>query len=148
MEKFLGEEGVQLSKIDKEQHNGVKSYLAQLQDMAPADPQFEVILDALMDVLHHHIDHEREEDMPRLEKALPREESEAIARSFQRTKNIVPSRSHPAAPTEYYAENVVALMATPIDRLGDWLRDFPTSEDQHHAQERARDKQEEGDVIG
>lgn len=89
-----------------------------------------------MDVLHHHIRHEREEDMPRLEKVLSREESEAIARSFQRTKNIVPSRSHPAAPTEYYAENLAALMATPIDRLQDWLRDYPTGEDQEHAEER------------
>lgn len=88
-----------------------------------------------MDVTHHHIDHEKHEDMPRLEKLLPREESEAIARSFQRTKNIVPSRSHPAAPTEYYAENLAALIATPIDRLQDWLREFPTEEDQRRANE-------------
>ena len=82
-----------------------------------------------MDDLHHHIEHESQEDMPRIEGILPREESEALARSFQRTKNIVPTRSHPAAPTEYYAENLVALMAAPIDRIQDWLRSYPTDTD-------------------
>lgn len=104
----------------------MKNYLYELQDMSPSDPKFWALLDTLMDVTHKHIEHERQEDMPRLEKILPRDESEAIARSFQRTKNIVPSRSHPAAPTEYYAENLAGLILTPIDRLRDWLRDFPT----------------------
>lgn len=83
-----------------------------------------------MKVLHHHIEHEKTEDMPRLEKLLPREESEAIARSFQRTKNIVPTRSHPGAPTEYYLENLAALMAAPLDKFMDWMRDFPTEKDE------------------
>ena len=144
MEKYLGDEGKKLTKMDKEQHQGVrkpseptvallfltslqvKDYLYKIQDMKPTDPDFEPLLNQLMDILHHHIDHEKEEDMPRLEKLLSRDESEAIARSFQRTKNIVPSKSHPAAPTEYYAENLAALIATPIDRLQDWFRDFPT----------------------
>ncbi|KAK5119876.1 hypothetical protein LTR85_007202 [Meristemomyces frigidus] len=139
MEKWLGEEGVQLSKTDKEQHQGrlkVKESLYEIQDMAPTDPSFWPKLDTLMDHLHHHIEHEKDEDMPRLEKLLPRAESEALARSFQRTKNIVPTRSHPAAPTEYYAESLVALLAAPIDRLQDWLRDFPTEEDGKRAEER------------
>lgn len=71
--------------------------------------------------------------MPRLEGLLPREESEALARSFERTKGIVPTRSHPAAPTEYYLENLAGLLAAPIDRLGDWLRDFPTESDKQVA---------------
>lgn len=105
--------------------------------MTPTDPKFWPLLDTLMDVLHHHIEHEKTEDMPRLEKLLSREESEALARSFQRTKNIVPTRSHPSAPTEYYLENLVALLAAPIDRLQDWLRDYPTEEDQKIAERNA-----------
>lgn len=108
--------------------------------MTPTDPDFIPLLDKLMQVTHHHIEHEREEDMPRLEKILPREESEAIARQFQRTKNIVPTKSHPSAPTEYYAENLAALMAAPIDRLQDWLRDFPDQADVEHAQQRVAEK--------
>lgn len=97
--------------------------------MTPLDSRFMPLLDTLLDNLHHHIEHEKDEDMPRLEKLLSREESEALARSFQRTKNIVPTRSHPAAPTEFYAESLVGLLAMPIDKLQDWLRDYPDEED-------------------
>nr|POF27593.1 putative hemerythrin-like protein [Quercus suber] len=129
MEKHLGEIGVQLAKTDKEQHGAVKKDLNAFQDMSPADPKFMPTLDALLQDLHHHIQHESEEDMPRLEKLLSRPESEAIARSFQRTKNIVPTRSHPAAPTEFYAESLTALLAAPIDRMRDWLRTFPDQDE-------------------
>ncbi|KAM0720088.1 hypothetical protein Q7P37_004224 [Cladosporium fusiforme] len=129
MEKHLGEEGVKLAKTDKEQHQGVKNTLYELQDMTPVDSRFMPLLDTLLDNLHHHIDHEKDEDMPRLEKLLSREESEALARSFQRTKNILPTRSHPAAPTEFYAESLVGLLTMPIDKLQDWLRDYPDDQD-------------------
>ncbi|KAF1343628.1 HHE domain-containing protein [Delphinella strobiligena] len=140
MEKHLGEIGVELSKTDKEQHQGVKNQLAEIQDMSPLDSGFNEKLDNLMDLLHHHIEHEKEEDMPRLEKLLSREESEAIARSFERTKGIVPTRSHPAAPTEYYLETLAGLLAAPIDRFQDWFRDFPTEKDQKKAEERMAGK--------
>ena len=109
----------------------VKKYLAQIQDMTPADPDFMPLLDKLMGILHNHIEHERNEDMPRLDKVLPREESEALARSFERTKAIVPTQSHPDAPTTYIVETLAALMAAPIDRFKDLTRDFPTDEDKN-----------------
>ena len=89
-----------------------------------------------MDDLHHHIEHEKNEDMPRLEGLISRQESEAIARSFQRTKGIVPTRSHPAAPTEFYAESIVGLLTMPIDRMRDWLKDFPDEQDVQNAKAR------------
>jgi hypothetical protein len=89
-----------------------------------------------MDNLHHHIEHEKNEDMPRLEGLISRQESESIAKSFQRTKGIVPTRSHPAAPTEFYAESVVGLLTMPIDRMRDWLRDFPDENDVQNAKAR------------
>ena len=75
--------------------------------------------------LHDHIEHESNEDMPRLEKILRRDESEALARSFQRTKMITPTRSHPSAPNKPYFENVVALMTAPADKVRDLIRSFP-----------------------
>jgi hypothetical protein len=94
------------------------------------------LLDTLMSNLHHHIEHEKTEDMPRLEGLISREESEKIAKSFQRTKGIVPTRSHPAAPTEFYAESLVGLLTMPIDRMQDWLRDFPDQKDIENAKAR------------
>lgn len=115
----------------------VKKYLNQVQDMSPADPEFWPLLDTLMDTLHHHIKHEKEEDMPRLEGLLSREESQELAKQFQRTKAIVPTRSHPAAPTAYYVENLAALLAAPVDRFRDLImRDFPDAEDEKRAKQR------------
>lgn len=106
----------------------MKNELSLLQDMNPTSPSFSPKLETLMQNLHHHIAHESDEDMPRLEKLLPREESEALARSFQRTKGIVPTRSHPAAPTEYYLENLAGLLVAPVDKLQDWMRSWPDEE--------------------
>lgn len=104
--------------------------------MTPLDSRFMPLLDTLMSNLHHHIEHEKDEDMPRLEGLISRKESESIARSFQRTKGIVPTRSHPAAPTEFYAESLVGLLTMPIDRMRDWLRDFPDQKDVENAKAR------------
>ena len=118
----------------------VKKYLNELQDMSPSDPKFSPLLETLMGVLHHHIEHEKNEDMPRLEALLPREESQALARQFQRTKNIVPTRSHPSAPTSYALENLAALLAAPIDRMRDLvMRDFPNEGDYAEAGEKRQE---------
>ena len=103
----------------------VKKDLNILQNMSPSDPKFDPLLEQLMKDLHNHIEHESIEDMPRLERILPRNESEALARSFQRTKMITPTRSHPTAPNRPYFENVVALMTAPVDKIRDLMRSFP-----------------------
>ena len=63
--------------------------------------------------------------MPRLEKLLSREESESLAKSFERTKMITPTRSHPEAPNRPYAENLAALMMGSVDRFLDLMRSWP-----------------------
>lgn len=93
--------------------------------MSPSSDAFLPLLDRLMTDLHEHIKHESEEDMPRLEGKLSREESQALARSFERTKLISPTRSHPSAPNRPYFENFAAMLAAPIDRFQDLLRAWP-----------------------
>lgn len=79
--------------------------------------------------LHEHIKHESEEDMPRLEGKLSKEESQDLARSFERTKMITPTRSHPSAPNRPYFENLAAMLAAPIDRFKDLVSAFPDKEE-------------------
>ncbi|KAL8878430.1 MAG: hypothetical protein Q9198_003759 [Flavoplaca austrocitrina] len=129
MEKHLGEEGVQLTNTDREQHQAVKEDLYKLQSLSPASSEFSPLLDRLMTDLHDHIKHESEEDMPRLEGKLSREESQALAKSFERTKMITPTRSHPSAPNRPYFENFAAMLAAPIDRFKDLVSAFPDKEE-------------------
>lgn len=93
--------------------------------MSPDSSEFFPLLDTLLKDLHEHIEHESNEDMPRLEKVLSREESAQLAQSFERTKMITPTRSHPGAPNRPYYENFAAFLAAPIDKAQDLLRSFP-----------------------
>lgn len=93
--------------------------------MSPDSKDFFPLLDTLMTDLHEHIEHEVEEDMPRLEGILTREESKNLANYFEKTKLILPTRSHPSAPNKPYFENFAAMLAAPIDKFMDLLRAFP-----------------------
>ena len=143
MEKHMGQEGLDLTNVDRAQHQAVgffspvpdifkysqphqvKEDLYKLQSMSPSDSAFDALLQQLMTDLHNHIEHESNEDMPRLEKLLSEEESQALAESFDRTKMITPTRSHPSAPNRPIWENLAALMAAPVDRIGDMMRSWP-----------------------
>ncbi|KAI4198738.1 MAG: hypothetical protein LQ348_001986 [Seirophora lacunosa] len=129
MEKHFGEEGLQLTNKDREQHHAVKEDLYQLQSLSPSSDTFSPLLDRLMTDLHEHIQHESEEDMPRLEGMLSREESQALAQSFERTKLITPTQSHPSAPNRPYFESFAAMLAAPIDRFQDLLKAWPESDE-------------------
>lgn len=142
MEKHMGQEGIDLTNVDRQQHKAVirashfpetpqtditqvKEDLYKLQSMSPSDAQFLPLLDLLLKDLHTHIEHESKEDMPRLEKILSREESQLLANKFERTKMFTPTRSHPSAPNKPYFENFAVMLAAPIDRFMDLMRTFP-----------------------
>ncbi|KAH6723289.1 hypothetical protein BKA61DRAFT_421924, partial [Leptodontidium sp. MPI-SDFR-AT-0119] len=99
MEEHLGEKGKELARIDFQHHQAIKDGLSQLHFLSPSDPQFPSLLEQLMDNLHRHIEHEKETDMPLLESAISKVESERIALGFMRTKKLVPTKSQPGAPS-------------------------------------------------
>jgi len=103
----------------------VKDDLYKIQSMSPDHVDFLSLFDHLLEDLHTHIEHEKKEDMPRLEKLLSREESRDLANQFERTKIILPTRSHPSAPNRPYFENLAAMLAAPMDKFADLLRAFP-----------------------
>jgi len=129
MEKYMGDKGKEMAEKDRKEHRSVKEALYEFQSLQPTDQSFESTLDKLMADLDHHIREEEEHDLPALEKALadamPDEASESLAKSFQRTKMFVPTRSHPSSPDRPPFETVVGLMAAPLDKLGDMFRRFP-----------------------
>ncbi|KAK7928582.1 hypothetical protein PG985_005772 [Apiospora marii] len=50
--------------------------------------------------------------------------SETLAKTFGRTKHLVPSRSHPSAGKNPAFESVLGLMSVPMDKLADLFRKF------------------------
>jgi len=135
MSQYLGEEGAKLAQEDKEQHAAVKKELAHFQSLHPSSPSFGPTLEALMENLHHHVEHEKNEDMPRLEKLLSRQESEMWAKRFQATKTIAPTQAHPWMPEGEYGgraeEGLASLLNAPIDRFRDLFKSWPDQEEVH-----------------
>ncbi|GKZ36714.1 hypothetical protein AbraIFM66950_007889 [Aspergillus brasiliensis] len=117
--------GKAMADHDREEHQIVKELLYTFQGLQPDDTEFIPTLKSLWANLEQHINEEESNDLPALEGALGDDASESMARSFGRTKNFIPTRSHPAAPDQPPYETVVGLMSAPIDRLGDMLRKFP-----------------------
>jgi hypothetical protein len=103
----------------------VKKLLYKFQGLKPRDKEFESTLKSLWQDLDHHIKEEEQEDLPKLEQALPSGSSGQLAQSFGRTKMFIPTRSHPSAPDKPPYETVAGLMAAPLDKLGDLFRRFP-----------------------
>ncbi|KAK4153785.1 hemerythrin HHE cation binding domain-containing protein [Chaetomidium leptoderma] len=118
-------DGMKLAEKDRSEHQQVKEKLYEFQSMKPTDPTFLPAIDSIWESLSQHIKEEERDDLPALEKALDAEASGVLARSFDRTKHFVPTRSHPSAPDRPPYETVVGMMATPIDKLMDMFRKFP-----------------------
>ncbi|PMD22457.1 hypothetical protein NA56DRAFT_570169 [Hyaloscypha hepaticicola] len=123
--KHLGAKGQEMADKDRAEHQSVKEALKKFQNLSPSSPEFLPTLEALMNDLNSHISGEESSDLPALEGALQTSDSEAMAKSFGRTKAFVPSRSHPMAPDKPPFETVVGLMTAPIDHLADLFRKFP-----------------------
>jgi len=127
IEKHLGEKGKQIAEEDRKEHHQVKLMLKDFQGRKPNDANFVPALKEIWTVLSQHIRDEEKDDLPALEGALRSSsgESEALAKSFGRTKAFVPSRSHPSAGEHPPFETAMGLLMAPIDHVADIFRKFP-----------------------
>ncbi|WRT68182.1 uncharacterized protein IL334_005157 [Kwoniella shivajii] len=123
-EKYLAD-GKAMADQDRAEHAKAKELLYKFQSLSPDQSEFEPTIKKLWSELTEHIKGEEQDDLPKLEKSLPGEESANLAASFQNTKKFVPTRSHPSAPDKPPFETVAGLLAAPMDKLGDLFRKFP-----------------------
>jgi hypothetical protein len=92
--------------------------------MSCSDPRFIPTLTILMEDLSAHVHNEETRDLVKLEATITAEESDRLARSFDRTKRFSPTRAHPELPDPPY-ETVAGLMTAPLDHLLDLFRRWP-----------------------
>lgn len=117
--------GQEIADKDRCEHQTIKEQLKTFQGLSSTDPQFVPTLKALMGELEHHFQQEESQDLVWLEEALSQADSEALTRSLDRTKMLVPSRSHPQAPSKPPFGTVVGLLTAPMDRVADIFRKWP-----------------------
>ncbi|KAL7271329.1 hypothetical protein RUND412_005922 [Rhizina undulata] len=110
----------------------LKRILAIFQNLPATSPDFQPFLEYLYTTLKAHMAEKEISDLPTLEAVLNspevRQQSANMAKSFEKTKMFVLSRSHPGAPDKPPFETVAGLLAAPIDRLADLFRKFPKEE--------------------
>ncbi|TDL19010.1 hypothetical protein BD410DRAFT_453300 [Rickenella mellea] len=127
-EKHLGADGKKMADHDREDHQLVKNNLSKLEGMTVGSQEYNALLQETMTNLREHAISEEQHDLPSLENALNRDESQATANSFQRTKKFVPTRAHPSAPDKPPFETLAGFLAAPMDKLKDAFSKFPTEE--------------------
>ncbi|KAM0543800.1 hypothetical protein ACHAPJ_012107 [Fusarium lateritium] len=127
MEKYMGDKGKDMADSDRREHHEVKELLKVFQGLSSTDPEYVPKLKEIWGMLEKHIEEEENRDLPALEQALTThaQETESLATQFARTKQFVPTRSHPSAGEKPPFETVMGLMAAPIDKLADLFRKFP-----------------------
>ncbi|KAH6901902.1 hypothetical protein BKA70DRAFT_1113386 [Coprinopsis sp. MPI-PUGE-AT-0042] len=96
--KHLGEAGHKMAESDCEDHQYVKDRLKAMESMEVMSEHHVASLKDVMSKLKEHMKDEEEHNFPKLEETLSDSETASIAKSFERTKLIVPTRSHPNAP--------------------------------------------------
>lgn len=126
LEEALGDKGHQLAEQDRHDHQYVKDHLKKLESLRVGSPQFDACITDVMEHLREHIKSEETQDLPQLEKAIGFERSLNTAKSFERTKMFVPTRSHPNAPAKPPFETLAGLLAAPLDKLKDAFSKFPS----------------------
>jgi hypothetical protein len=103
----------------------IKEQLKTFQHTHPSNPQFIPIIKALMVDVSRCIDDEETNDLMKLEESLNEKDSNSLAKSFVRTKALVPSRSHPKIPKGPPLGTAFGLVTTPIDQIADMFRRWP-----------------------
>ncbi|KAI0459355.1 hypothetical protein F5B21DRAFT_499536 [Xylaria acuta] len=120
-ETELQNKGPGIADKNRAQHQEIKEQLYQFQKLKPKDGAYLPTLKRLFEDLQHHIKEEEENDLVKLEKQLSLTESKELSQSFEQTKMLTPTRSHPSAPNKPPFETVVGLMTAPMDKIRDFL---------------------------
>ncbi|KAI0189323.1 HHE domain protein [Xylaria flabelliformis] len=120
-ERDIHDDGKGIADKDRAQHQGIKEQLYEFQKLKPKDEAYLPTLERLFEDLQHHIKEEEENDLVKLERQISLTESKELSQSFERTKMLTPTRSHPSAPNKPPFETVIGLMIAPIDKIRDLL---------------------------
>ncbi|KAG8864063.1 hypothetical protein FRB96_006936 [Tulasnella sp. 330] len=125
-EKHLGAEGERIAREDRAEHQTAKELLYQLERSKVTDGEYPTLFKRLFEDLTVHMRGEEQTDLLMFEAVISQEESIALARSFERTKNFAPTRSHPGVSDKGgLFETAGGLAAAPIDKLRDLFASFP-----------------------
>ncbi|KAI5917409.1 hypothetical protein F4810DRAFT_717742 [Camillea tinctor] len=120
--------GLSLAKRGRDDSQRIKQELHTFQKLSPGDQSFMPMFESLYSNLLKGDMEEEALEAKQLEEHIDESESLSLSKSFDRTKLLAPTRSHPSAPSKSSFESAVVMLATPIDKIADIFRKFPKSD--------------------
>jgi hypothetical protein len=117
--KGKASDGGSLAADGIEQETESKKVLAELDGMAPDDPQFVPLMTKFDHAARAHIAYEEQQVWPGLRAALPADEAYGLGARLASATQAGPARPHPHTPPSPAVLKATALAAAAVDRLRD-----------------------------
>jgi Hemerythrin HHE cation binding domain len=102
-----------------EQETEGKKMLAELDGMAPDDPQFIPLMTKFAHAAHAHIAYEEQQVWPSFKAALPADEATGLGAKLARATRAGPTRPHPHTPPSPALLKVAGPAVAALDKLRD-----------------------------
>lgn len=115
--------GERVAKARREEEQHAEELLAQLQDLDPTSDVFLAAVTALRDEVEAHASAEEAEELPRLREELDQATLERLGDTYDRLREVAPTRPHPESGQGPIANALAGPMVGLLDRVRDTLRD-------------------------
>ncbi|WP_202805934.1 hemerythrin domain-containing protein [Actinopolymorpha alba] len=119
--------GDTLADQELSEHAEAEKTMKQLQRAKPSTPEFERLLDSLMQRTREHLRQEESEVFPKLREACSKEELRELGRKVEVAKAAAPTRPHPHAPDKPPLNKLLGPGTGIVDKVRDLLTRRPTS---------------------
>ncbi|KAI0775648.1 hypothetical protein BD413DRAFT_652053 [Trametes elegans] len=121
---------------NKEEHAEIKRLVLAADKTSVDKPEFSAVIERAVNTFLTHAKEEEDDQHPVIRQKLSAEESDKLARTFLKARNLVPTRAHPAAPqTGGVAQKAAGVVAQVQDKVLESLqgREFASLRYSHPA---------------
>lgn len=100
-----------------EEHHGAKTFLAELERMAPQAERFDAKVKVLTEQIRHHVAEEESELFPAVRRVFDDDELDSLGEALVHAKEVVPNRPHPHQPDTPPFNVLLGLPVAVADRV-------------------------------
>jgi hemerythrin superfamily protein len=113
--------GDEIADHEIEEHAEAEAVLKRLEGLEPEHPQFEALVNKMIEDVRHHMDEEERDLLPRLREVCDEEELQDLGYKVLAAKEYAPTRPHPHAPDKPPANLILGPGIGFIDKIRDTL---------------------------
>lgn len=109
--------GDELVGDELKEHAGAEELMKALDDTDAEAPRFDKLVRRLVEEMSHHVEEMERELLPKLREVCDVAEGRRLGEKFAHSKEIAPTRPHPAAPDRPPASKILGPGVRIIDRM-------------------------------